>query len=104
MLLGLLTWPGNSPEFKTYMRERNYSLHTVKDYTKLLEEAGFKNVCGEDRTYIFLQTLKLELKNLEKSSLLKQEKNNLYKIWQDKIKRAERGEQVWGWFSGDKSQ
>jgi hypothetical protein len=44
------------------------------------------------------------LKNLEKSSLLKQEKNNLYKIWQEKIKRAERGEQGWGWFSGEKSQ
>jgi predicted TPR repeat methyltransferase len=94
----------SSPEFKTYMRERIYSLHTVEDYTKLLEEAGFKNVCGEDRTYIFIQTLKHELKNLEKSSLLKQEKNNLYKLWQDKIKRAERGEQGWGWFSGEKSQ
>ena len=86
------------------MRERNYSLHTVEDYTKLLEEAGFKNVCGEDRTDIFIQTLKHELKNLEKSSLLKQEKNNLYKIWHEKIKRAERGEQGWGWFTGEKSQ
>jgi len=94
----------SSPEFKTYMRERNYSLHTVEDYTKLLEEAGFKNVCGEDRTDIFIQTLKLELKNLEKSSLLKQEKNNLYKIWHEKINRAERGEQGWGWFTGEKSQ
>ena len=94
----------SSPEFKTYMRERNYSLHTVEDYTKLLEEAGFKNVCGEDRTDIFIQTLKHELKNLEKSSLLKQEKNNLYKIWHEKIKRAERGEQGWGWFTGEKSQ
>jgi len=41
---------------------------------------------------------------LGKSSLLKQEKNNLYKIWQDKIKRAERGKQGWNWFSGVKSQ
>jgi len=44
------------------------------------------------------------LKNLEKSSFLKQEKNNLYKIWQKKIKRAERGEQGWGWFSAEKLQ
>ena len=94
----------SSPEFKTYMRERNYSLHTVEDYSKLLEEAGFKNICGEDRTDLFIQTLKHELEYLEKSSLLKQDKNNLYKIWTDKIKRAERGEQGWGWFSGDKSQ
>ncbi len=94
----------SSPEFKTYMRERNYSLHTVEDYTKLMEEEGFKNVSGEDRTNIFIQTRKHELKNLEKSSLLKQEKNNLYKIWQDKIKRAERGEQGWGWFSEEKSK
>jgi cyclopropane fatty-acyl-phospholipid synthase-like methyltransferase len=94
----------SSPEFKTYMRERNYSLHTVEDYTKLMEEEGFKNVSGEDRTNIFIQTLKHELNNLEKSSLLKQEKNNLYKIWQNKIKRAERGEQCWGWFSGEKSK
>ena len=86
------------------MRERNYSLHTVEDYTNLLEEAGFKNVCGEGQTDIFIQTLKHELEYLEKSSLLKQEKNNLYKIWQEKIKHAERGEQGWGWFSGEKSQ
>ena len=85
------------------MRERNYSLHTVGDYRKLLEEAGFKIVCGEDRTDIFIQALKHELKDLEKSSLLKQEKNNLYKIWEEKIKRAEHGEQGWGWFSGEKS-
>jgi phosphoethanolamine N-methyltransferase len=94
----------SSPDFQTYMRERNYSLQTVEEYTKLLEDAGFKNVCGEDRTDIFIQTLKHELKNLKKSSLLKQEKKILYKIWQDKIKRAERGEQGWGWFSGEKSQ
>ena len=86
------------------MRERNYSLHTVEDYTKLLEKAGFKNVCGEDRTDIFIQTLKHELKNLEKSSLLKQDKNNLYKIWTEKIKRTERGEHGWGWFSVEKPQ
>ena len=94
----------SSPEFKKYMRVRTYSLHTVEDYTKLLEEAGFKNVCGEDRTDIFIQTLKHELKNLEKSSLLKQEKNNLHKIWTEKKKRAERGEHGWGWFYGERSQ
>jgi len=94
----------SSPEFITYVRERNYSLHAVEDYTKLLEEAGFNNVCGEDRTDIFIQNLKHELKNLEKSSLLKQEKNNIYKIWQGKIIRAERGEHSWGWFSGEKIQ
>ena len=55
----------SSPEFKTYMRERIYSLHTVEDYTKSLEKAGFKNVCGEDRTDLFIQTLKHELKNLQ---------------------------------------
>ena len=88
---------------KTYMRERNYSLHTVEDYTKLLEEAGFKNVCGEDRKDIFIQTLKHELKNLEKSTLLKQEKNNLHKIWQEKKSNVLNVEkQGWGWFSGEK--
>jgi len=94
----------SSPEFKTYMRERNYSLHTVEYYKTLMEEAGFKKVSGEDRTDIFIQTLKHELNNLEKSSLLKQEKNYLYKIWQGKIKRTEHGEQCWGWFSGEKSK
>ena len=79
-------------------------MHTVEKYTYLLEEAGFINVCGEDRTDIFIQTLKHELEYLEKSSLLKQDKNNLYKIWREKIKRAERGEHGWAWFSGEKSQ
>ena len=38
------------------------------------------------------------MKNLGKSSLLKQEGNNLYKTWENKFKRAERGEHGWGWF------
>ena len=68
----------------------------------MLEEAGYKNVCGEDRTDLFIQTLIHELEYLGKSSLLKQDKNNLYKIWMEKIKRTERGEHGWGWFSVEK--
>jgi hypothetical protein len=77
-------------------------LHNVEDYTKLLENSGFTNVFGEDRTDIFIKTLKQELHILEKAILNNQEKSALRQVWQEKLTRAERGEQCWGWFSGIK--
>ena len=92
----------SSPEFESYLRERNYTLHNVEDYTKLLENSGFTNVFREDRTDIFIKTLKQELHILEKAILNNQEKSALRQVWQEKLTRAERGEQCWGWFSGIK--
>ena len=63
-----------SVEFNTYLHDRNYSLLTVTDYTKILKEAGFKNVHAEDRTDHFVEILKRELLNLENSSLKEHEK------------------------------
>ena len=91
-----------SVEFNTYLHDRNYSLLTVTDYTKILKKAGFKNVRAEDRTDHFIEILKHELLNLENSSLKEHEKYILQKSWMDKIKRADNGEQSWAWFYGEK--
>jgi len=91
-----------SAEFNTYLRDRNYSLLTVPDYTKILKKAGFKNVHAEDRTEHFIEILKHELLNLENSSLKEHEKYSLRESWMDKIKRSDNGEQSWAWFYGEK--
>ena len=88
----------SSPEFENYIQMRKYSLHTVENYTKMLENSGFTNVYVEDRTDLFIQTLKKELYNIKKATFKNREKRSLSQVWQEKIKRAERGEQSWGWF------
>ena len=88
----------SSPEFENYIHTRKYSLHTVENYTNMLEISGFTNVYVEDRTNLFIQTLKQELHNLKKATFKNQGKRFLGQVWQEKIKRAERGEQAWGWF------
>jgi len=87
-----------SPEFGNYINKRKYSLHTFENYTNLLELSGFTNIYVEDRTDLFLKTLKQELNNLKSAALKKREKTSLRQLWQHKIKRAERGELGWGWF------
>jgi cyclopropane fatty-acyl-phospholipid synthase-like methyltransferase len=88
-----------SLEFKSYLRERNYSLLTLEDYTTLLKKAGFSNIIGKDKTVHFIEILKNELNNLETAPLDKKDKSSMRKSWLDKIKRAQSREQGWTWFT-----
>ena len=91
-----------SPEFNSYLRERNYSLLSVEDYTILLKEAGFRNIIGKDKTVNFIEILKKELNNLETAPLDKKDKISMRKSWQQKIKRAQSREQGWAWFTASR--
>jgi cyclopropane fatty-acyl-phospholipid synthase-like methyltransferase len=94
------TKPG--PEFKGYLRERNYSLLNVEDYTTLLKKAGFTNIIGKDKTLLFIKILENELNNLETAPLNKKDKSSMRKSWKEKLKRAQSREQGWAWFTASK--
>jgi len=94
------TKPG--PEFKGYLRERNYSLLNVEDYTTLLKKAGFTNIIGKDKTLLFIKILENELNNLETAPLNKKDKSSMRKSWNEKLKRAQSREQGWAWFTASK--
>jgi cyclopropane fatty-acyl-phospholipid synthase-like methyltransferase len=94
------TKPG--PEFLRYLRERNYNLLNVDDYTTLLKKAGFRNVNGEDKTIQFIKILEDELNNLETAPLNKKDKSLLQKSWKEKLKRAQSREQGWAWFTASR--
>jgi cyclopropane fatty-acyl-phospholipid synthase-like methyltransferase len=94
------TKPG--PEFKGYLRERNYSLLNVEDYTTLLKKAGFTNIIGKDKTLLFIKILENELNNLEMAPLNKKDKSSMRKSWKEKLKRAQSREQGWAWFTASK--
>lgn len=90
----------HSEEFLTYVAQRGYDLHTPKDYGKLIEAAGFKDVQAMDKTTLFGDYLRMELENLPKDGSIPE----IRKSWNEKIVRNQRGEQGWGWFMARKSK
>ena len=87
-----------SPEFAAYIQQRNYALCTVAEYCQLLAQAGFEVLRAEDRTAHFIQILEVEMKNLPTDRFDAQTLGELRRAWQDKIFRAQQGEQRWGLF------
>jgi len=84
----------HSAEFLEYVGQRGYDLHTVKDYGKLIEQAGFVEVQAMDKTSLFGDYLELELTKLPDDGSLAE----IRKSWQEKLVRNRKGEQGWGWF------
>jgi len=89
----------HSQEFLTYVEQREYDLHTPKDYGKLIEQAGFVEVQAMDKTKLFGDYLHLELDLLPDDGSIPE----IRQSWQKKIVRNQRGEQGWGWFMARKS-
>ncbi|XP_074288320.1 squalene synthase 1-like [Silene latifolia] len=50
-----------SSEFTTYIKQRGYDLHDVKEYGQMLKDAGFDDVITEDRTDQFIQVMQREV-------------------------------------------
>ncbi len=88
----------HSAEFLEYVAQRGYDLHTVKDYGKLIEQAGFVEVQAMDKTELFGDYLRIELEKLPKDGSMPE----IRKSWNEKIVRNQRGEQGWGWFMARK--
>ena len=84
----------HSTEFLAYVAQREYDLHTVSDYGKLIEQAGFVEMQAMDKTALFGDYLELELAKLPDDGSLPE----IRKSWQEKLVRNRNGEQGWGWF------
>jgi phosphoethanolamine N-methyltransferase len=90
-----------SDEFGDYVRERGYILHTTDEYARLIAGAGFEQVDARDVTDRFIEILRLELERIE--PLPQAQRVKLWQSWQQKLGRAEAGQQRWGMFSARKA-
>ncbi|MBB14683.1 hypothetical protein CMK22_05390 [Candidatus Poribacteria bacterium] len=99
-------WP---EEFSDYVKERNYTLHSIETYKNLLEQAGLKILQSYDNTNRFLLALETELKHLISikdeflQNFTEQDYEDLIQGWEKKIIRAQQGSQKWGYFYAQKS-
>lgn len=97
-----------SENFKAYLANRGYHLHTPEEYGKILESAGFSSVVAEDRTEQFIGVLKAELERTEKSKdefireTSEEDYNDIVNGWRSKIVRCGDGDQKWGLFYAEK--
>ncbi len=85
-------------EFDEYIKERGYCLHTIDEYKRLLRQAGLVRIRAEDRTRQFIEIHRRELDDLPGDALGVADADELMLSWRAKIRRAEKGEQRWGWF------
>jgi phosphoethanolamine N-methyltransferase len=93
-----------SDAFESYVAERGYCLYSVAGYDEVLRTAGFVDVESEDWTGRFIDIHRSELGRLPAAGLPADDEAELRQGWQDKIGRAERGEQRWGFFTARRAQ
>jgi phosphoethanolamine N-methyltransferase len=101
-----------SEEFKEYVSQRGYHLHTVNEYGDLISQAGFSDVQAEDRTWQFVDCLNKELARMAdpecRSDFLKEfpeaDLKYLEDGWVAKIQRCDHKDQAWGLFTAVKPQ
>uniref|UniRef100_A0A8C9ZME3 phosphoethanolamine N-methyltransferase n=1 Tax=Sander lucioperca TaxID=283035 RepID=A0A8C9ZME3_SANLU len=93
-----------TPVFEAYVKQRGYVLYTPSQYGKFLQDAGFCNVCSEDRTAQFIQMIKTELQRAEviKDEFIQEfSEEDYFAIvngWSEKLERSNSGDQRWGLF------
>jgi len=98
----------HSEHFKEYVKQRGYVLTTVEEYGEVLEKAGFGDVQANDVTDYFIQVSGNELSKYQavKDEVLKEFSINdftsICKGWEEKIARADSGNQAWGMFMARK--
>ncbi|GMH44018.1 hypothetical protein BSKO_11952 [Bryopsis sp. KO-2023] len=98
-----------SDQFAAYIKQRGYDLHSVNAYSKMLQDAGFVNVQGEDTTALFETSLRRELATAEanKESFIadfsEQDYFAIVNGWREKLDRVSQGEQRWGLFIAEKA-
>ena len=93
----------SSAEFDDYVAERGYHLLTVAEYGECLSRAGLDAVHGEDWTARFIDIHRGELQRLSSAGLTAAEESAMRQHWLEKIARAQRGEQRWGFFTARRS-
>ena len=97
-----------SDEFTSYVASRGYDLRTVPEYGDIFRELGFSKVLAEDKTDLFVDSLKMELKRMAeiKEEFVKEftleDFNYLVEGWEAKLIRCAAGHQKWGLFFCEK--
>ncbi|KAK3086427.1 hypothetical protein FSP39_018332 [Pinctada imbricata] len=98
----------HAEDFKAYVKQRGYNLLSPAKYGEVLEEAGFVNVRADDRTDLFVESLKKEIRNTEKikdefiQEFCQEDYDYIINGWKDKIQRTGKGDQRWGLFYAEK--
>ena len=92
-------WPA---DFQEYVEDRNYCLHTVDEYARLVEAAGFAEVMAEDLTSRFTAILERELETISGLGLADEKLASLEASWKNKVERSRSGCHRWGLFSAIK--
>jgi len=92
-------WPD---DFQAYVDERNYCLHTVDEYAKLIEQSGFEELKSEDLTDRFTKILEQELDTISTLELSDEKRFSLEQSWKKKLAQSRLGCHRWGLFSGRK--
>lgn len=97
-----------SSEFAAYVDQRGYDLRTVEDYGAIFTNLGFNKVRAQDRTDLFVLSLKNELKKMDEikekfvSDFSLDDFNYLVDGWNAKLVRTAEGNQRWGCFYCEK--
>ena len=91
-----------------YVSQRGYVLKTVKEYARLLSQAGFGDVEACDVTDYFLDVSSAELARYRSirdqvlEDFSEEDFSHIVTGWEEKIARAETGDQAWGMFTAKK--
>ncbi len=88
-----------SDDFSAYVEQREYSLHTIDEYTGLITEAGFEAVQGVDLSARFIEILEVEIDRIDGLDIDADNRDRLREAWQRKLERARSGDHRWGLLS-----
>lgn len=98
-----------SPGFQAFLERREYCVETIPHKVRLLEEAGFVDVVGEDWTMqFFAPALDKQVKEIEsqKEEYLKEfseaDFDEMVNNWKTRVERFIRREQLSAWFCAKK--
>jgi len=97
-----------SEHFTQYVKQRGYQLHTVQEYGKLLEGAGYVDVEAIDITDYLVERCEAELKRIQPlqpefvKEFSQSDYDYLVEGWKSKIARCLQGDQRWGLFIAKK--
>ncbi len=90
-------------DFKAYVEDRSYCLHSVVEYVDLISAAGFERVIGEDISARFIEILEADLVRIGESALEQATRVKLEQSWLQKLDRCKAGHHRWGLFTAVKT-
>jgi phosphoethanolamine N-methyltransferase len=83
-------WPWT---FARYVKARGYTLHTLYEYSTIIERSGFSEVLSEDITALFIDTLRKEMRGLK--DLPWHQRATFRLAWTSKLRAARKGVHRW---------